>query len=388
MDLSLYAVPFFSSIDPRILRERDLFLGKALNNLSHFDFLLLCEILYEWESSPFLRDCFNIWKCYKTNDTSSIVNSLHILSFNVRGFNSRYQEVLLLSNCFNFDILILLETGCVDLSHCCQVFSKYKIFYQKGENSYGGVIILVRNNLKTKRIQCDLSNICIVDILEDEVFRVSGVYAPDSKSWCWNYLTPFVTSKCAFFGDFNVDLEKDQAKSELLMLWADSQFLTPYTPSQPTSLRSNRIIDFLFPSDFSVNIQTYKGGTSSDHKPVLSIVPIKSKEISFARNVHWKVFTMFCEYVYPFWEKNWYLNDLDGVYNDYITFISLLTSRCTVLFHLNKYRIALPQKLRIYMSYTRALSFRQKRTDDIVLQNIVKSRRKFAKNQLKLFLSD
>ena len=388
MTLSADAMPFFSCINQATLLKRNAFLCQARLNLSHFDFLLFRDIVSEWESSPLLSHCLKIWKSYSTNDTSHVANSLHILTFNVRGCNLRYQEVLLLSTSFKFDILILLETDWFDLQHCSQVFSKYKIFSQKGENSNGGIIILVRNDLKTERISCELPNICIVDILEDERLRVVGVYAPDSKSWVWEDLTQFVTSKCAFFGDFNVDLDKDKSKAELLMMWVDSQFLTPYIPSQPTSMRSDRIIDYVLSSGFSVCIQTYEGGTTSDHKLVLSIVPIKTKETSLARNIHWNVYSMFCEYVYSFWEKRWDLNDLNNLYNDYVTFSSLLISRCTILFPLNKYRIALPKELRAFMSCTRSLSFRQKRTGEIGLINIVKCRRNFAKKALKQFLSD
>jgi len=388
MALSANAIPFFSCIDKKTLCERDSLLCKAQSNLSHFDFLLFCEILSEWESSPLLQDCLNIWKSYSTNDTSSLLNSFHILSFNVRGLNLRIQEVLLLSNSFNFDMIVLLETGWFDLQHCKQAFSKYKTCFQKGENSNGGVMILVRNDLKTNKIQCILPNICVVDVLEELPLRIIGVYAPESKSWTWEDLSPFLTSKCACFGDFNVDLEKDKAKADSLLNWADFHFLTPYIPSQPTSMRSDRIIDFVFSSGFSISIQTHEGGTSSDHKPVLSIVPIKSKEISFAKNIHWNVFTTFCDYGYSFWEKRWFLNDLNNVYDDYVTFISLLTSRCTVFFPINKYRIAIPKELRAYMSCTRALSFRHKRTGDIVLRNVVTFRRKFAKKELKRFLSD
>ena len=48
--------------------------------------------------------------------------------------------------------------------------------------------------------------------------------------------------------------------------------------------------------------------------------------------------------------------------------------------------MATPQELRMYMSYTRGLSFRQKRTGDIMLKNIVITRRKMAKSLLKQFL--
>ncbi len=138
MELSPKAIPFFSCMDNKTLNERDTFLCKAHSNLSHFDSLLLCEIL----------------------------------SFNVLDLDLCIQEVLLLANSFKLDILILLETGSFDLQHCNQVFSNYKTFFQKGENPNGGVIILVRNDLKTNRIHCVLPNICVIDVLDDSPFRI------------------------------------------------------------------------------------------------------------------------------------------------------------------------------------------------------------------------
>ncbi|CAF1576130.1 unnamed protein product [Rotaria magnacalcarata] len=257
------------------------------------------------------------------------------------------------------------------------------------ENAHGGVVILVRNDIKTNRLHCDLPNVCIVDILNNSPLRILGIYAPDSKSWHWDNLSPFLSSNCILFGDYNIDLDKDKSKAETLLNWADLHFLTPYIPSQSTSIRSDRIIDFALTSGFHINMQTYEGGTSSDHKPILSSVPHNINGTSMTRNIHWNVFTWFCEFAFSFWDKTWLLNDSsNNVYNDYITFISLLTSRCTILFPLNKYRVAIPQELRNYLSLTRALSFKQKRTGDMNLKQLVNDRRKIGKKELKRFLSE
>jgi hypothetical protein len=233
--------------------------------------------------------------------------------------------------------------------------------------------------------------VCAVDIIEDDdkhsVLRIIGVYASDSRSWSWDNLSPFVTSKCVFFGDFNVDLIQDKVKGEILLSWADNHSLSPFLPDSPTSLRSSRTIDYALSSEFAVNVQTYELGTSSDHKPLLCSIPIKSKEIVYGRNVHWKVFQCFSAYVYPFWERQWNIDQLDSLYNDYTTFLNLLIARCTFTFPLNKYRIAIPPDLRSFMSCTRALSFKQKRNGDLLLKNIVRTRRKIAKFELRNFLS-
>ena len=316
MILSPHANSFFACVPQNIIHERDLFLSKAQCTLSKFDFSLICKILSEWESSLLLSNLLKQWESYKFNDTSSCYNSLQILSFNVRGLELRQQEVLLLCNSFKFDILVLQETGFFDLSFCRQIFSKYKVFYQKGENPKGGVVVMVREDLKCKRIDFNLPNVCVVEITEeanDETLRIIGVYAPDRRRWSWQDLSMCISSKCILLGDFNVDINQDKRKAEVLLEWSDSLLLTPYIPNLPTSLRSDRIIDYVFTSGFEISIQTYEKNTTSDHKPVIVSIPINCKDAPLAHNVHGKVFHSFCEYVYPFWEKRWDLSHLNDV---------------------------------------------------------------------------
>ena len=49
------AKPFFSSIDRTLLYKGDLFLHAAHHHLTHCAYKLLCEILYEWESSTHVK---------------------------------------------------------------------------------------------------------------------------------------------------------------------------------------------------------------------------------------------------------------------------------------------------------------------------------------------
>ncbi|CAF4750139.1 unnamed protein product, partial [Rotaria sp. Silwood2] len=59
------------------------------------------------------------------------------------------------------------------------------------------------------------------------------------------------------FGDFNVDIDQDGKKAELFLVWADANFLAPFTPETSTSLRSNRVIDFAVAAGLSIDIQSY-----------------------------------------------------------------------------------------------------------------------------------
>jgi hypothetical protein len=252
----------------------------ARESLSSFDFSLFINILEEWESCPTLMGCFNKWKKLEKPNLYTNSDSLHILSFNVRGLSSRAQEVFLLSHSFKFDIMILLEVGAVNFSSISQLFPKYRYFYQPGENSYGGVIILTRNDLNLKRINCQIPNVCVLDLELEKTIRIIGVYGSESNSWEWRNLSSLCERNCVEFGDFNVDLEKDERKSEALLKWADSCSLAPFQPDVSTSLRSNRIIDYAFSSGIPIQLQTYEGGTTSDYKPIIAVISTKSSALN------------------------------------------------------------------------------------------------------------
>jgi hypothetical protein len=388
MTLFPYAQPFFSCTPPYKLCKRNDFLSKARVLLSFFDFNLLSEILTEWENSICIHSCFSTWQkfapLYVKSHSSS---SLHVLSFNVRGLDLRWQEVLLLSSSLSSDVLILLETGLLDVSFFEKIFNNFRLFYQKGENRNGGVLVLVRRTFHVTRIECKLPNVCVIDIKDKEVLRVLGVYAPESKSWVWQDLSSLLSKKCVVFGDFNVDLSRDGQKTQALLAWADDHFLAPFTPDVATSLRSNRVIDYALACGTSLNIQTYSGNTTSDHIPIVSVIPVDLKNNSMGKNVHWKVFSLFTEYTFSFWEGIWDLENLDVVYSDYSRFLFLLNARCTIVFPLEKYRPAIPVEMRLFLSYIRALSFRQMRTKSTELKNEIHLLRKVAKSELKKFFS-
>ena len=389
MILSPFATPFFCCSSPSSLSKRDVSLSEAAKSLSHFDYNLFCNLLSEWESHPLLSSCLSHWKSLSVCQPLSVNAPLLILSFNVRGFNSRWQEVLLLNSSYAFDIMILQETGDVETSLCAQAFPKFRCFHQRGENRNGGVSIMVRKEVQASRVVCDLPNICAVDIHThtNDTVRIIGVYAPESRSWGWDHLSQFLSTNCAIFGDFNVDLEQDGGKADLLLSWADTHNLAPYTPVSATSLRAERTIDFSLSNLPLIEIQTYVGNTTSDHRPLLSVLPPHVNKNTHGITVHWNVFTLFTKYTSEYWEARWCTEEIDETYSDYTQFLALLEARCTVHFALEKYRIAIPTDLRCAMSFVRAMSFRQKRNRDADLKNLVRHWRKYIKYALKNFVA-
>ncbi|CAF1658798.1 unnamed protein product, partial [Rotaria magnacalcarata] len=134
------------------------------------------------------------------------------------------------------------------------------------------------NAIAVKRVDCKIPNVCIIDLKVEDELRIIGVYAPDSRSWNWHDLSSFIFVNCAIFGDFNVDLEHDDKKAESLLEWTHSLNLSPFLPDCPTSLRSDRTIAYAFSNIAKIDIQKFDTNTTSDHYPILSILPKKCKQ--------------------------------------------------------------------------------------------------------------
>ena len=134
---------------------------------------------------------------------------------------------------------------------------------------------MARPGIQVNRATCDLPNVCVVDILSQEVTRVIGMYAPESRSWTWDSLSSIISENCVVLGDRNTDLEQDGIKAEWLLAWADELGLAPFAPDSATSLQSNRIIDYALSNKAIIENQTYMyvGNTANDHKPMLAVLP-------------------------------------------------------------------------------------------------------------------
>ena len=184
-------------------------------------------------------------------------------------------------------------------------------------------------------------------------------------------------------GDFNVDLEKDGAKAEPLLEWMDSCSLGPFVPSANTSLRSDRTIDYALAVNVDITVQTYEGGTTSDHKPLLCVMACEGNVKTEGSRTTWSVFSLFLSYTYDFWEKQWSLGRYDQTYEEFIKCISLLAARCTLYFPATMTRPTLPPDVRALLARSRALSFKAKRKGDMKLRIEADQLRKLARFELK-----
>ncbi|CAF5226075.1 unnamed protein product, partial [Rotaria magnacalcarata] len=157
----------------------------------------------------------------------------------------------------------------------------------------------------------------------------------------------------------------DGDKADRLLKWADDLDLSPVVPDTRTSLRSDRTIDYAFAKGTQVTVQVHEGAITSDHKPIILVSAVEDKRKNMASRTSWSVFSLFLSYVFPFWEKQWSASNMNETYNNFTRFLSLLTVRCTRTFPLKLARPAIPPELRSKLSYSRALSFKAKRTGDM-----------------------
>ncbi|CAF1327431.1 unnamed protein product, partial [Didymodactylos carnosus] len=290
----------------------------------------------------------------------------------------------------NFDILVLGEVGKFDTRTINHALPEFKLFYQEGENASGGVLILVRDRIRVSRILCVLSNICVLDIHMNEVVRLIGMYAPASKTWDWDDLSPFTSNTCMLMGDFNVDLDQDGEKAERLLEWADSRSLSAITPGCSTSLRSDREIDYAIVAGVQIDVQTYERNTTSDHKPLCCILSYEDSSNNFGSITHWNVLYCCMEYMYKYWEDRWSDGNYNENYNKFNEFLGLMVGRCTRYFSIQKGSGAIPADLRERLSYSlssvvQSLSFRAKRTGDIRLRAESAKIRNAVRSDLRIF---
>jgi hypothetical protein len=351
-------------------------------------FLDLSQILLEWHSSFTFNQLRSGWMPFKKSTSQSSLAFINILCFNVRGLDRRWGEVCLLSTSHQFDVMVFGEVGRVDLSLIGASFSNFRYFHQKGENSHGGILVRICNNIHASRVSCPLAYVRVIDLHFEESIRIVALYAPASKSWEWPDLSSFTSTRCVVMGDFNVDLEKGGDKADSLLEWMDSRALGPYVPDKNTSLRSNRTIDYALAAGIDVTIQTHEGETTSDHKPLFCTLACDGKESKEGCRTLWAVFSSVLSYTFDFWEKQWSYGMYDETYEEFSSFLSLLAARCTSYFPLKRARPAIPPDLLALLSRSRASSFKARRKGDMILRQEAHRLRHLARTVLKRFRPD
>ncbi|CAF3869343.1 unnamed protein product [Rotaria sp. Silwood1] len=167
------------------------------------------------------------------------------------------------------------------------------MFYQRGTNSKGGVVVAVGKHLKATRIDIKTENTVIVDIDGlAEPIRVIGVYWPHCQNRNMDELSPFVTGRTVLAGDLNASVYEwnspsTDARGLLLKRWIEKMNLFFIPGTKNSSKRSARHIDLIFTNVVDAKAETMLEG-SSDHWPMV----MKSDQIVIQINGHFPVLNL------------------------------------------------------------------------------------------------
>ena len=144
-------------------------LSEALNRLSKCqitskDQKLITPILTKWFSPTTLNNILKKWdKHHKGNRKLNKENfkPLTFVLYNMQGFNSRALDVVELIHRVDASFVICTEVG---NRWRTQRIPDFHIFYEKGTNKNGGVIIGVGKHLKASKVGTNIPNTFVVDI--------------------------------------------------------------------------------------------------------------------------------------------------------------------------------------------------------------------------------
>jgi hypothetical protein len=121
----------------------------------------VCMILDEWFSNNTLNAILAKWEDKVCPPLTQSI-PLNVLTYNVRGWGSRSLEVVELIFKVDSPVCVFTEVG--------EQWNSFKIphfnmFHQKGTNHSGGVMIAVGKNLKATKIDIDVENTLVLDVI-------------------------------------------------------------------------------------------------------------------------------------------------------------------------------------------------------------------------------
>ncbi|CAM4803758.1 unnamed protein product [Rotaria magnacalcarata] len=310
------------------------------------DQLLVDEILLEWLTAGTLEKALKQWENITSDAVEKEQIPLNTLSYNVQGWGSRSLEVTDIVFKIEASVCVFTEVG--ELWNTSRI-PHFNIFHQEGTNKSGGVIIAIGKHLKGTRVNFNVENTVIVDVIGlSETIRIIGIYWPAGQARVLEELEPFIIENTIITGDFNASIkewgsEYTDKRGKHLKEWIERNNLCYIPSTSHSSKRSNRNIDLTFTNIGQMRGETLKMGTS-DHWPLM----LTCENVSFDKNrmfsyVNWKVYEAILTLLQDYWirEQNKGMKS-DDWYTSYVRFLATLKNRLTQWKAKEKFRPALP----------------------------------------------
>ena len=341
-------------------------------NIGEKDKKKLATLMNEWYTSPTLNYALTRWEAHsKVKENEAIPESAPMIFvlYNVQGLGSRSPEVIELVSRLQASFIICTEVGEIWNKHPIPDFN---LFYEAGTNKNGGVAIGVGKHLKATKVDTNMANTVVVDILGlNEPLRVIGIYWPASQKRDIEEINKFITKNTIVAGDFNASVKQwnspnTDKRGEILEKLISNNHLEYIEGTKNSSKRSNRNIDLTFVNLPGITGETLEFGTS-DHWPLV----YKSEFVLFETSkqfevVNWFHFEIALCLLQEFWKKQIeVMNSIDW-YRHYTRFIAALKMRLTESRNIEKWRPALPQQILRKLKQVRKIKnrFQKKRREE------------------------
>lgn len=311
----------------------------------------ISPVLTEWFGSTTLSRVLSNWEEHGGEKRILADKNSKVLSFivyNIHGFKSRALEVIELIHQVDASFGIFTEVG--NRWHT-QTIPDFKIFHERGTNKNGGVIIAVGKHLKASKVETNMANTLIVDIIGLEIpLRVIGIYWPKSQKRDINEISALITKNTVIAGDFNASVKewnspKTDKRGEIIKSWSEENSLRYIHGTTNSSRRSDRNIDFTFTNLEGITGETKKFG-SNDHWPL--VYQSKSTLVKTTNRfpvIQWKIYEFLLCMLQEFWVKQLELLPSLDWYNSYIRFLTALKNRLTTWHCSEKWRPSLPANI-------------------------------------------
>jgi len=346
-NLNVHAKVFFPS---KSLEQSSNSKEQALHQLRLWNFStkdqnIVFSLLDEWYTSSTLNLVVQKWESTGPARINNQKESLKILCYNVQGWYTRSLEVIDLVYRVHASICVFTEVG--ERWSTCRI-PHFNTFYQKGTNRNGGVCIAVGKHLKATRIDINIPNTVIIDIVGlSEPVRVIGIYWPASQKRDLDDILPYVVEGTILTGDFNATVKEWNSPSTdkrgaYVKGWIEENNLNYIVSTSHTSKRSLRNIDLSFSNNVDISSETLHFGTSDHWPTLLSCENVSFDTTNVFPHTNWKVYEAVLVLLQTFWTEEQKKKSADEWYKEYIRFIAAVKNRVTHWKEKEKYRPTLP----------------------------------------------
>lgn len=306
---------------------------------------ILLSMFCEWNIRNTISELNKKWtkerpKSYSENFT--------VLLWNCEGLSTHLADLDILLSDHIPHIIILTGVG-----KQIRQLPKIPFHYwhsQEGNNSFGGVAILIQQKLKSTVLKRSTNFLLIEIEVVNQKINIAAVYVPPTNLPPFELFQTHDNKNIIIFGDFNAKHQewgctRSNSSGNRIKEWIENEGLNILHPSEPTSKKSKSIIDFAIAQDINGwNAETLDEGTS-DHYPVIFFSPLSATENGSFRATNWKIFHYFLQVTFSYWNSLVYNFDHDTFFEIFSAFLAALWDRCSEYKCIKSFRTPWPPHL-------------------------------------------